>query len=265
MFQMEPNRDLATWLLGHRREIERLLADQLGPAAPRASGPEAETLRRFRTYASAALARGEAPAPALDGLRPNERRVMALLSAWTDSAAALAGERGQEVRHALTPLLHDFRLSLRSDSVSRPGKEPAKPRAARRAVAGAIDRVVDAFVAVDVNDGLIVDANPAAGALLGVDRDALIGIELTSFVPEPEQAEWWSQLDAIAEGNPARRFPAVLSDVEGRPMQLEATLSRLASRGRTLALALMRPHQSNGGGAVRPTPGPNRSGGARAQ
>jgi PAS domain S-box-containing protein len=253
---MEGNRELATWLLGHRREIERLLADQLGPAAPSASGPEAETLRRFRTYASAALVRGEAPAPALDGLRPNERRVMALLGAWMDCAAQLAGPSGPGLKHALAPLLDDFRLSLRTNSVARPGKDQVKPRAARRAVASAIDRVMDAFLAVDVNDGRIVDANPAAGALLGVDRDALIGLELTAFVPEPSQHEWWNQLDAIAEGDPARRFDAPLSDVEGRALLLEASLSRHATRGRTLALVLMRPQGSNGRdmGAAAPAP-----------
>jgi len=255
---MEGNRELATWLLGHRREIERLLANKLGPAAPSASGPEAETLRRFRTYASAALVRGKAPAPALDGLRPNERRVMALLSAWTNSAAQLAGPNGPMLRHALAPLLHDFRLSLRTNSVARPGKDQPKPRAARRAVAGAIDRVVDAFLAVDVNDGRIVDANPAAGALLGVNRDALIGLELSAFVPEPRRDAWWSELDAIAEGDPARRFDAGLTDVEGRALQLEASLSRHATRGRVLALALMRPQASNndrGNGSAAPAVG----------
>ena len=33
-------------------EIERVMQERLGAAAPAASGPEAETLRRFRTFAS---------------------------------------------------------------------------------------------------------------------------------------------------------------------------------------------------------------------
>ena len=89
--RMQQERELATWLLGHRREIEQALNLRLGAAAPRAAGPEAETLRRFRTFVSSSLMRGEPAAPALDGLRPDERRVMALLMSWAQCAAELAG------------------------------------------------------------------------------------------------------------------------------------------------------------------------------
>ena len=75
------NRDLANWLMSKRIEIERVMQARLGAAAPAAAGPEAETLRRFRTFVSTAMVRGAAPRPVLEGLRPNERRVMALLAA----------------------------------------------------------------------------------------------------------------------------------------------------------------------------------------
>ena len=87
---------------------------RLGAAAPAASGPEAETLRRFRTFASTALMRGEAPRPVLDGLRPNERRVMALLTTWGDAAVELAGPDAKVVAAALAPLLDAFRLAIRT-------------------------------------------------------------------------------------------------------------------------------------------------------
>ena len=83
---VEPNRDLASWLVGNRPEIEKLMTSRLGPAAPKAAAPETEALRRFRSFSASALLRGKIGSPALDGLRPNERRVMALLSAWTDAA-----------------------------------------------------------------------------------------------------------------------------------------------------------------------------------
>jgi len=242
---MEPNRDVATWLLANRREIERVMVARLGPAAPGASGPEAEALRRFRTFASTALMRGEVPAPALDGLRPNERRVMALLGAWTDSATQLAGTRGGEMHAALAPLVDLFRISLRNTRSGRRAK--GTPRASRRAVVAAIDRVVDAFLAIDVDDGRIADANPAAGALLGVDRDALLGIDLFSFVPDAARADWWTRLDGIAEGTECHRFPTALADVNGASMPLEASATRFATRGRTLALVLLRPYLANGG------------------
>lgn len=243
LVHMEPNPELATWLMGNRRQIEGILAARLGPAAPRASGPEAETLRRFRTFASTALMRGEAPPPALEGLRPNERRVMALLAAWADSAGELAGPQSKDLQSALAPLLDTFRLSLRTSTGQRHSK--GTPRAARRAVAAANDRIADAFLAVDVHEATLVDANPAAGALLGVERDTLLGLELMSFVPSVHQSAWWAQLDRLSEGDDAERFEAVLADAGGTTMRLEASATRLRSRGRTLALVLLRPVLSN--------------------
>lgn len=239
MMNMGGNRELATWLLGHRQQIERVLHARLGPAAPRASGPEAETLRRFRTYATTVLMRGAASAPALDGLRPDERRVMALLDAWTNVAAEMANECGPELRRVLAGPLDQFRLAIRNTRSNRRSK--GAPRVSRRAVTAAIDRVSDAFLAIDVHAGTIVDANPAAGALLGVDRDTLLGIEFGSFVPAVGQPAWWSTLDAIAEDSDSQRFRAPLKDISGAEMELEASATRFQSRGRTLALTLLRP------------------------
>lgn len=236
---MEPNRELATWLLGNRHRIERCLNERLGPAAPRASGPEAEALRRFRTFATTVLMRGTAAAPALDGLRPNERRVMALLEAWMAAARDLAGPEADTLAQALARPLEQFRMALRTTAPGRRAK--GVPRAARRAVTAAIDRVADAFLAIDVHEGTIVDANPAAGALLGVERDTLLGIELGSFVPAVGQSAWWSTLDAIAEDSDSQRFRAPLKDIRGAEMELEASATRFRTRGRTLALTLLRP------------------------
>ena len=74
------------------------------------------------------------------------------------------------------------------------------PHAKRRAVIAAIDRVADGFLALDANSGRIVDANPAAGALLGVARDALLGVDAMAFVPSARQTSWWTELDAMTEG-----------------------------------------------------------------
>lgn len=235
---MEPNRELATWLLGQRQQIERALIDRLGPAAPRASGPEAEALRRFRTFATTTLMRGCASTPALDGLRPSERRVMALLEAWAQAAADQAGPRGAELRAALADPLDRFRLAVRGTSSGR--KSKGSPRVSRRIVTAAIDRISDPFLAIDVHDGTIVDANPAAGAVLGVARDTLLGIELGSFMPEVAGPGWWTALDAIAENSDSERFRARLRDVTGIELELEASATRFTTRGRTLALTLLR-------------------------
>ena len=182
---MTRNPQLAAWLVAHRARIDAQLATRLGPAAPRAGAEETEVLRRFRSYASLALHRGAIAQPALDGLRVNERRVTALLGAWSDAASEVAGPAGNGLRGALAPLLVRFQASLRTTSAGR--SKSGKPRARRRAVIAAIDRVADAFLAVDADDGRVVDANPAAGALLGVARDTLLGVEAMSFVPDDDR------------------------------------------------------------------------------
>jgi PAS domain-containing protein len=233
------NHDLSNWLMSQRLEIERVMQQRLGAAAPAASGPEAETLRRFRTFTTTALMRGEAPRPVLDGLRPNERRVMALLTCWAEAASELAGPDRETVATALVPLLDAFRLAIRTTGTKR--KSSGRPRATRRAISAAIDRVADLFFALDTDSGEILDANPAAGAALGVARDALIGIEFNVFVPTDVQGPWWTALDTIAEGQDSYVFVASMQDREGRPLRLEASATRYPRPNATLALILARP------------------------
>jgi PAS domain S-box-containing protein len=233
------NHELASWLMNQRLEIERVMAERLGGASPAASGPEAETLRRFRTFSSTALMRGEAPRPVLDGLRPNERRVMALLTCWAEAASELAGPDAKVVTTALAPLLDAFRLSIRTTGTKR--KSSGRPRATRRAITAAIDLVSDLFFALDTDSGEILDANPAAGAALGVARDALIGVEFNVFVSTDTQGPWWTALDTIAEGQDSHVFTASMQDREGRPIRLEASATRYVKQNRSLALILARP------------------------
>jgi PAS domain S-box-containing protein len=233
------NRELSSWLMSQRLEIEKVMQARLGAAAPAASGPEAETLRRFRTFATTALMRGEAPRPVLDGLRPNERRVMALLTCWYESATELAGPDREMVSIALAPLLDAFRLAIRTTGTKR--KTSGRPRATRRAITAAIDRVSDLFFALDVDTGEILDANPAAGAALGVARDALIGLEFNAFVPTDAQGPWWTALDSIAEGQEIHTFLGSMQDRDGRAIRLEASASRYLRSERTIALVLARP------------------------
>lgn len=236
----EANRQLASWLLANRLVIESRMAAGLGPATPAASSPESEALRRFRSFLCSALVRGDVPTPALDGLRLNERRVMALLDAWSQAAC----EAGPEpLGPAIGPLIDHFRLAIRTSHGGR--SKGGRPRATRRAVAAAIDRVADAFLAIDTDSGEIVDANPAAGSLLGVKRDALLGVEALSFVDRGQHDIWWTQLDAMTEGDEARTFGASLHDVAGAPLDVEATATRFATKGRVLALLMMRP-RANG-------------------
>jgi len=236
---VEPDRSLATWLVAHRREIESAMKVQLGPAAPAAGSPESEALRRFRSFLVASLVHGEAQAPALDGLRLNERRVMALIDSWTRAAAGAAGDAFPDLPARLRPLVERFRVTIRTTHQGR--QQRGRPRAARRAVIAAIDRVADAFLAIDTDTGQIVDANPAAGSLLGLNRDALLGVDALSFVERDGHAGWWTQLDAMSENGDTSSFWARLVDAGGGPVDVDATMTRFASRGRVLALLMVRP------------------------
>ena len=235
---MTANPELAAFIISRRLQIDSVMSHRLGPAAPGAGSAETEVLRRFRSFAASALRRGEAPPPALDGLRPNQRRATALLGSWTDAAVEVAGDGGDVLRSALDPLLQRFRASMRQTNTGRRAK--GAPRT-RRAVVAAIDRIADAFLAVDADSGRIADANPAAGAILGVARDALLGVEALSFVPEPLHDGWWTELDAMTEGAEPRQFASALKDVEGREVRVECSVTRFSTRSVTLALVVTRP------------------------
>ena len=212
--------------------------EKLGPAAPTAGAAESEVLRRFRMFAASALQRGVAPEPSLDGLRVNDRRVSALLATWTEAAAQVAGPNAPLIRESLDPLLANFRLALRTSGAGR--RKSGAPRASRRTIMAAIDRVADSFFAVDADSGEIVDANPAAGALLGVNRDALLGVDAMSFVPTPDRDGWWTEIDAMTEGSEARRFRSSLRSAGGSLVSVECSITRFATRGRTYALIVAR-------------------------
>lgn len=235
---MTRNPQLAAWLVSRRSEIERILATRLGPAAPRPGADETEVLRRFRSFAALSLQRGLATQPALDGLRANERRVSALLAAWSEAAREVAGAEAEGLKQALDPLLSSFYAALRTTHSGR--RKSGAPRS-RRAVAAAIDRVADAFLAVDAENGSLVDANPAAGALLGVARDALLGVDAMSFVPESDRPAWWTELDAVTEAAEPRRFRGALRDAQGALVPVDCTVTRFSTRQRTLALIVARP------------------------
>lgn len=239
MQRVETNRPLASWLISNRSQIESFMNQRLGPAAPSVSSPEAEALRRFRSFTASSLTRGSDIPPALDGLRVNQRRTEALLLAWIEAAIEVAGDHANGLSDALGPLVQQFRVHLRGTSSGR--KTRGTPRAKRRAVVAAIDRVAEGFLAIDTDTGTIEDANPAAGALLGLNRDELLGVDAMSFVPASLQGELWRELDAVGEGVETHVFATTLKDSQGTPLDLIASSTRYSSRNRTLALILLRP------------------------
>ena len=164
---------------------------------------------------------------------------MALLACWAEVASELAGPDRAVVFETLRPLLEHFRFAIRTTGQTRKSSGP--PRASRRAISAAIDRIADLYFAIDVDSGEILDANPASGAALSVARDALIGVEFNAFVPGDAQGPWWTSLDSLAEGQDSHVFAATMQDREGRRIRLEASATRyLRNANRTVALVIAR-------------------------
>ena len=228
----------SSWIVSRRAQIERALALRGDPAAPGAAEPESEALRRFRSFAASALRRGEPAAPALDGLRVDPERTRRLLATWCEAAVALAGEQGGELRALLEPLAARFASALTGQRIARKAGKAA--RVSRRAVVGAIDRIADAFLAIDLEDGRVVDANPAAAALLGLARDELLGAQADAFVRGDTRGVWRDELAELVESHEPRRFRAVLVDRGEHPVSVEVHATRFAARERVLALAVAR-------------------------
>jgi PAS domain S-box-containing protein len=228
---------LAHWLAEQRVAIEREAARTAGALDPASS--EAEALRRFRSFALLALARGAA-APSLEGLRVSPRRSAHAIDAWIAAACTLAGPDAQRVREPLAMLRAQFVAALSTGSAARSASAAPTP-SARRAVASAIDRVADLFLAADVDTGAIVDANPAACGLLGIARPELLTRTLDSLSAPSDRALCGELLDAIAEGGEPQRTRLALLDSSGSATPLDVRVTRLVARGRALALLLGRP------------------------
>jgi hypothetical protein len=135
--------EIAAWLVAKRLMIEQAMEEQLGSASPAPGSAEVEALRRFRSFATVSLRRPEPRQPALDGLRVNDRRALALVDAWSEAAARVAGPHASEISIALRPIVASYRSALRT--LNRGRKSCAPPRSGRRAVTAAIDRISDAF------------------------------------------------------------------------------------------------------------------------
>ena len=97
------------------------------------------------------------------------------------------------------------------------------------------------FLAADAETGAIVDANPAACALLGLARPELLARRLDELSAAPERASWAELLDAISEGGETQRSSLSLRDASGSPVRLDVRATRFVARGRALALLVGRP------------------------
>jgi PAS domain-containing protein len=229
----------ASWIVVRRAEIDLALATRRRGDLPGPGTPASEALRRFRSFAASALRRGDAGAPALDGLRVDATVAAQLVEDWCRAAGDVAGERNDELLRQLSPLFARFRSALLGTELASEAQRA--PRIARRAVGGAIDRIADAFLALDVDTLAIADANPAAAALLRVNRDSLIGGDVMRFLSSDARDAWRCALEPLAESAAPRRFRSTLIDARGDSIAVDVHATRVASRERVLALVVARP------------------------
>ena len=90
--------------------------------------------------------------------------------------------------------------------------------------------------------GAIVETHDHRGELTAtVARDALLGVDAMAFVPKERHESWWTELDAMTEGCEPRRFVSALLDTRGREIAVSCSVTRFATRERTLALVVARP------------------------
>jgi PAS domain S-box-containing protein len=150
----------------------------------------------------------------------------------------VAGARGTDLHALLDPLVARFCSALLGVELAHEARRA--PRPARRAVTGAIDRIADAFLAVDVDAGTVADANPAATALLRVEREELLGKPALDFVAPASRALWSAEIESLAESGAPRRFEAILVDARGAPIGVDVHATRHATRDRVLALIVAR-------------------------
>jgi len=229
----------ASFLVTRRVAIDRALLDGNG-ALTLAGEAEREALRRFRSFAASALRRGgEVPEPALDGLRVDAARALHLVEAWCGAAGNEAGGGAPSLESALAPLVRRFGESLRSNQLAEPAKRARSPR--RRAVIGAIDRIADLFLAIDLESHEIADVNPAAAAALGVERADLLGQPAERFVHKDTHDVLRERLASVAEGGEGERFKLILRDEFERPIAVEVCATPYPGRRHRLALFAARP------------------------
>jgi PAS domain S-box-containing protein len=228
----------------YRSAIEAEVNRRLGRVEP---SPEvrAEVIRRFRTYCRLASLSLDAARVSLDGLGGNSALG---LENTVSAAVEVANGFGAppEIAGALWDMEARFRAGVRrilAPEDSEPKRERNKlrptPNAGKR-VRGAIDRISDTYVAVNLDTNTIFDVNPAAEALFASDSARLVGSSLSSFIAPTDQLTWSeleSRLDAGEESGP---LELTIARPNGDFVPVEVTIASHTISGRRLAIFLVR-------------------------
>jgi PAS domain S-box-containing protein len=228
----------------YRSAIEVEVNRRLARAEP-APEVRAEVIRRFRTFVRLASLSADTARVSLDGLGGNS----ALALENTISAAvqiANSFDATPEVSTALFDMEARFRAGVRrilapeerEEKHERNKKRPT-PNAGRR-VRGAIDRISDTYVALNLDSSTIFDVNPAAEALFASDAARLIGSSLSTYIAPVDQASWReleSRLDAGEDSGP---IELTIARPNGDFVPVEVTIASHSISGKRLAIFIAR-------------------------
>jgi PAS domain S-box-containing protein len=91
------------------------------------------------------------------------------------------------------------------------------------------DGAADALLVTDP-EGVVRDANPAAGRLLGLDAGSIRGKPLAMFVPGDDRTDFRRRLNGLADAPLPARFDLRLQPRMAVPVRVEASLARVAPR-----------------------------------
>ncbi len=192
----------------YRSAIEAEVNRRLGRSEP---PPEtrSEIVRRFRTYCRLASISLDTARPSLDGLGGNSSTSLELAVSKAVEVACEC-DPAPEVAEALRDMESRFRTGVRRIMQPSESNRPKRSRKRRtpnagKRVRGAIDRISDSFIALNLDTSRIFDVNPAAEALFGISAQKLLESTLSQFIaPQDQQCfeQLESRLDAGEESAP---------------------------------------------------------------
>jgi PAS domain S-box-containing protein len=227
-----------------RSAIEVEVNRRLGRAEP-APEVRAEVIRRFRTFCRLASLSRDAARVSLDGLGGNHALALEHTVATAVDVAKSFGPEA-EIGGALDDMCARFRAGVRrilAPEEKEEKRERAKnrptPNAGRR-VRGAIDRISDTYVALNLDSSTIFDVNPAAETLFATDSARLIGTALSSYIAPIDQITWReleSRLDAGEDSGP---LELTVARPNGDYVPVEVTIASHTIAGKRLAIFIAR-------------------------
>jgi PAS domain S-box-containing protein len=229
----------------YRSAIEVEVNRRLARAEP-APEVRAEVIRRFRTFVRLASLSLDTARVSLDGLGGNSALALEnTISAAVDIANSFGATT--DVSAALSDMESRFRSGVRrilapeerEEKQQERNKKRPTPNAGRR-VRGAIDRISDTYVALNLDSSTIFDVNPAAEALFASDAARLIGSPLSNFIAPGDQTSWReleSRLDAGEDSGP---IELTVARANGDYVPVEVTIASHNIAGKRMAIFIAR-------------------------